>query len=104
MNWSVRIALASLLGLAAVGVVLMQKADAPAVAAPAEVAEAPNVRVEHELVIIEPPAALAAAAVAAPGAPKAAPRVTPRRTRVEKARNVLLGDGRHKPQPFPRLR
>jgi hypothetical protein len=69
----------------------------------------PGVRVEHELVtasiVTEPVTRRAAAAAAAPpsGDPVPRPHTRPDGF-LSKARRAIVGDGRHRPEPFPRVR
>lgn len=97
------------LRLAAVALVLVSQASSMFPVAqdlnPAPVASAApaSVRVEHELIPI--------VAEAGPAPVATTPRdVTRARRRAaeptlgEKARRALLGDGRHRPEPFPRVR
>ncbi|HVL66128.1 MAG TPA: hypothetical protein VM364_02570 [Vicinamibacterales bacterium] len=71
---------------------------------------APDVRVEHQLITVDviaesasrptpPPPARAAATAAGARQPEPAERRL-----VDRARRVILGDGRHRPEPFPRVK
>ncbi len=79
----------------------------------------PSVEVRHELVAIPVPMARALNRRAAPppafraaSNSRTVPRPATRQARhsppdvrlLEKARRAVVGDGRHKPEPFPRLR
>lgn len=77
-----------------------------------DIAAAPrDVEIRHELVPIAATPAAAAlprlAAAAAPTVPAAA-RVRERKPEnqalIAKARRALIGDGRHRPEPFPRIK
>jgi hypothetical protein len=65
--------------------------------------EAPSVRLEHELVEVVPLAASPPAARAVVHAvDKRAKRSTQPEHFVARARRALMGDGRYRPEPFPR--
>jgi hypothetical protein len=67
----------------------------------------PGVRVEHELVaasvVREPVTRRAAAAAPPPADPVTRPHTRPEGF-LSKARRTIIGDGRHRPEPFPRVR
>jgi hypothetical protein len=95
--------------VAALVALLPALAETPMVKPPPAPAlnEAPAVRVVHELVgasvLIERPIEPVERRAAARRAPAAPSRHTQQPGFVARARQVLLGDGRHRPQPFPRV-
>lgn len=121
------------LTLIAAGVLLQYQPDRLAVAAPADV-QLPDVRIQHEFVEIPAAGVVSATPapdrraartnsanpvgpdtnVAEPGgaievvpASHRTPGVRPAnrdRTLFEKARRAFVGDGRHRPEPFPKVR
>ena len=80
------------------------------VPAPSSDVRVQDVRVQHEIVTLPLPAPtqLVARPAAAPAPARAVPTVRRARQQNEallmKAGRVLLGDGRHRPEPFPRIR
>jgi hypothetical protein len=95
--------------VAALVALLPALAESPMVEPPPAPAlnEAPAVRVVHELVgatvLIERPIEPIGRRSAARRAPAAPSRHTQQPGIVSRARQLLLGDGRHRPQPFPRV-
>jgi hypothetical protein len=71
------------------------------------------VRVEHDLIVVQPPAVRPARPPAQAPSRRAvtAQRATPAPSRTEeaprgiasRAGRILVGDGRHRPEPFPRV-
>lgn len=79
--------------------VALPSADAPAAA--------PSVRLQHEYIRVTPPAPPAPPAPSRRALPSRTAPLEPRKASstpafVERARRALLGDGRHRPEPFPR--
>jgi hypothetical protein len=63
---------------------------------------ADSVRIQHELIRVAPPRRPSSPDVRRPFR-SASARPTPREPRfVERARRVLMGDGRYRPEPFPK--
>ena len=102
-----------LLAASAIGVALampnMVRPVPEAAASPEPEPEARAVHIEHEFITladIAPPPQKPDRVVAARfHSTAASPRpVTPPRTLAQKARRALLGDGRHRPEPFPAAR
>ena len=111
------------LALMAAAILLRYPSEKLAAARPGPEPE-PSVRVEHELVALPPIARVsprpearrAARGDRAPTVSAAAPRTTdPQapapavragrdRTMLEKARRAFVGNGRYRPEPFPRVR
>lgn len=85
-------------------------------AAPVETEEPASVRVEHEFVTLDAEVSDAQPAVVLPAGPTARPLRQPQPSPIltghesapastfTKARRTFLGDGRHRPEPFPRVR
>jgi hypothetical protein len=109
--------------IAAAAVLVRTRAEDHAIvsAAPATAESLPDVQVRHEFVTVSSPAAspsiaatteprrttLRAAHSAAPvraPAPRDVQRTAADHTLLDKARRAFLGDGRHRPEPFPRIR
>jgi hypothetical protein len=70
----------------------------------ADVPAAPSVRLQHEYIRVTPPARPAPSRRALPArtAPLEPRKASSTPAFVERARRALLGDGRHRPEPFPR--
>jgi hypothetical protein len=108
MNWRAQMVLVG--AVAAFGALLPAVADSPRREAPAG-SHPPDrsvVRVEHELVpvtVIEETVAPAAAGRKPAG--QRVRRLAPRNTRPDgftsRARQLLVGNGRYRPEPFPRI-
>jgi hypothetical protein len=79
-----------------------------AAASPDPEPEARAVHIEHEFITLtdiappQKPNRVVAARLPSTGASRRP--VTPLRTLAQKARRALLGDGRHRPEPFPAAR
>jgi hypothetical protein len=107
-TWAV-LAVAGVAGLVVAMPITLRQMPGPAVSAAPD-AEQQTVRVEHEFVSL--PASPVPLADAAPaGNVERAAVVPPRRavppaprTAGNKAKRALLGDGRYRPEPFPRPR
>jgi len=112
MNWQVRMVLVG--AVAALGALLPAVADSPRpeAAARSHLADRTVVRVEHELVpatVVQEAVVQETVAAEAVGKKPAGPRVRRlayRNTRPDgfasRARQLLIGDGRFRPEPFPR--
>jgi hypothetical protein len=95
------------------GAVIALAAFRPQADSPSAVAEAltpapepPGVRIEHELVtasVIAAPEPTPRQAAAPPKKPVARPHTRPDGF-LSKAGRLILGDGSHRPEPFPRAR
>ena len=83
-------------------------AGAPVAPSPATADEAPTVRVEHEFVTVSPAVPNESGAPTRPPAVRVMrpvrAAVSESRTLAGKTKRAFLGDGRHRPAPFPSVR